>query len=150
MDYWSWTIASCWLWITGDHGRKPDIVMDRRQSLKIHHSSQSMRPIMEDCGWPRRFFSQGQSLGQALVKSDLKEVSISFCFGFKILTIPHLPVYNAHFFLTNFASKIEMYIIHGTFCFHEVIYCITSQKVQSQRTPNFMQPVEINQDKKFV
>ena len=31
---------------------------------------------------------------------------------------PYLPVYNAHFFLTNFGSKIEMRIIHGTFCFH--------------------------------
>ena len=41
--------------------------------------------------------------------------------------ILYLPVYNAHVFLTNFASKIEMHIIHGTFCFHEVI-CITSQK----------------------
>ena len=51
-------------------------------------------------------------------------------------------MYNAHFFLTNFASKIEMRIIHRTFCFHEVI-CITSQKVQSRTTPNFMQPVEI-------
>ena len=26
-------------------------------------------------------------------------------------------MYNAHFFLTNFASKIEMHIIHGTFAF---------------------------------
>ena len=32
--------------------------------------------------------------------------------------IPYLPVYNAHFFHTNFASKIEMRIIHGTFCFY--------------------------------
>ena len=41
--------------------------------------------------------------------------------------IPYLPVYNVHFFLTSFASKIRMHIIHRTFCFHEVI-CITSQK----------------------
>ena len=34
------------------------------------------------------------------------------------LYIPYLPVYNAHFFLTNLASKIEMSIIHGNFCFH--------------------------------
>ena len=32
---------------------------------------------------------------------------------------------------------------------YEVI-CITTQKVQCRTTPNFMQPVEINQDKKFV
>ena len=31
--------------------------------------------------------------------------------------IPYLPVYNVHFFLTNFASKIEMRIIHEPFVF---------------------------------
>ena len=80
-------------------------------------------------------------LGSSLTKSDFwKQI---------LKRLPYLPVYNVHFFLTNFASKIEMRIIHGTFCFHEVI-CITSQKVQSRSTPNFMQPAEINQDKKFV
>ena len=32
-------------------------------------------------------------------------------------TIPYLPVYNAHFFPTEKAPKIEMRIIHGTLCF---------------------------------
>ena len=72
-----------------------------------------------------------------------------FCGSKGHQALPYLPMYNAHFFLTNFASKIKMHILYGTFCFHKII-CITTQKVQSWTTPNFMQPVEINQDKKFV
>ena len=34
------------------------------------------------------------------------------------IQVSYLPMYNAHSFLTNFASKIEMCIIHRTFCFH--------------------------------
>ena len=30
----------------------------------------------------------------------------------------YLPVYNVHFFLANFTSKIKMHITHRTFCFH--------------------------------
>ena len=44
-----------------------------------------------------------------------KSMGVLFIYGIKV---PYLPEYNAHFFLTNFASKIEMHIIHGTFCFH--------------------------------
>ena len=38
----------------------------------------------------------------------------------QIQLVWYLSVYNVHFFLTNFASKIKMYItgIQGTFCFH--------------------------------
>ena len=62
-----------------------------------------------------------------------------------VSTITEFVLYNGHFFLTNFASKIEMHIFHGTFCFHDVV-CIT-QKIQSQKTPNFMKQGEINQEK---
>ena len=35
-----------------------------------------------------------------------------------VIKVPYLPVYNVRFFLAKFASKIEMRIIHETFCFH--------------------------------
>ena len=39
----------------------------------------------------------------------------------------YLSVYNVHFFLTHFAFKIKMYIIHKTLFPYELI-CITTQK----------------------
>ena len=59
-------------------------------------------------------------------------------------------MYNAHFFLTHFASKIEMRIIHTqNLLFSYELICIT-QKIQSRTTPSFTEQGEINQDKKFV
>ena len=59
-------------------------------------------------------------------------------------------MYNAHFFLTHFASKIEIRIIHTqNLLFSYELICIT-QKIQSRTTPSFMKQGEINQDKKFV
>ena len=69
---------------------------------------------------------------------------------FILVFLLYLPMYNAHSFLTNFASKIKMHIIHGTFLFSYEVICITTQKVQSRTNLNFMQPVEINHDKRFV
>ena len=57
------------------------------------------------------------SLG--IVHRDLKVLHLSrnnYMETAYFLTV--FTVYNAHFFLINFASKIEMHIIHGTFCFH--------------------------------
>ena len=76
---------------------------------------------------------------------------IYFCWLHKIgswSTLHFLWCYANYLMKTKGSVYIYIYI-HITFCFHEVI-CITSQKVQSRSTPNFMQPAEINQDKKFV
>ena len=56
-------------------------------------------------------------------KFSLKS-STGLCTWSLIGCLLYLPMYNVHFFLTIFASNIEMRIIHITFCFHELI-CIT-------------------------
>ena len=58
-------------------------------------------------------------------------------------------MYNTHFFLTNFASKSRCTLYTEPFVFM-LGNLHNNQKVPSQTASNFMQQVEINQDKKFI
>ena len=63
----------------------------------------------------------------------------------------YLPVYNVHFFLANFTSKIKMpHYTQNLLFSYEVIWIHVTQKIQDRTTPNSLKQGEINQDEKFV